>query len=93
MNEKTIRKLYLGNICPAGSRDFENETYKEHSNKFHKLYENVEKGLPDESRKNLEAMIEEHDSAQDEIVIDAFIKGFQLGMSLTAEGLRLGNDK
>lgn len=92
MNEKTIRELYLGKICPAGSRDFESETYKEHNNKFRKLYEEVENGLPDEIRKSLEAMIEEHDSARDEIVIDAFVKGFQLGMSLTAEGLRIGND-
>lgn len=87
MDKKTIRELYFGNICPVSSRDYENETYKEHKNKYRKLYEEVEKSLPEESRKKLEAMIEEHNSAQDEIVVDAFIKGFELGMNLTVEGL------
>ena len=92
MNNKTIRELYFGKICPENSKNYDNEVYKEHRDQFLKLYEGIEKCLTDENRKNLEAMIEEHGFAQDEIVIDAFVKGFQLGMSLTAEGLRFGNE-
>ncbi len=87
MDKKTIRDLYFGRVCPAANRNFENETYKAHIKEFHRLYEDIKKLLPEKSRINLETMIEEYGTAHDEVVIDTFIKGFQLGMSLTAEGL------
>lgn len=89
MNKKTIRDLYFGHVCPAELRDFENETYKSHMKEFDRLYGNIEALLSEESRENLTTMMEEYGEAHDEVIIDAFVKGFQLGMSLTAEGLSL----
>lgn len=87
MNDKTIRALYLGKIRPEKSRGYKTEKYTEHLDEFSRLYERVKEVLPEESRQTLETMIEEYNVSQGEVVLDAFVKGFQLGMRLTAEGL------
>lgn len=87
MNEKTIRDLYLGKIHPEKSRGYKTEVYREHLEEFSSLYEIVKSALPEENRKTLETMIEEYNISQDEVVIDAFVKGFEIGMSLVVEGL------
>ena len=88
MNDKTI----LGRIHPEHSRGYKTEKYKEHLEEFIRLYDGIEKILPSESRKMLEEMIEEYNSSQGEVVIDAFVKGFELGMSLAVEGLCFGSE-
>lgn len=92
MNDKTIRALYLGKIRPEKSCGYKTEKYTEHLNEFARLYNNIEEALPKDSRNMLETMIEEYNLSQGEVIIDAFVKGFELGMSLTAEGLRFGNE-
>ena len=92
MKNKIIRELYFGKICPENSKNYDIEAYKGHRDKFLKLYEDMEKCLTEENRVTLEEMIEEHGLAQDEIAIGAFITGFQLGMSLTEEGLRFDSE-
>ncbi|MDE6726949.1 MAG: hypothetical protein K2J80_03290 [Oscillospiraceae bacterium] len=92
MNDKTIRDLYLGKIRPWNSQGFKTEKYKEHIEKFMQLYDRIEAILPSKRRKLLDTMIEEYNNAQGEVIIDAFVKGFQLGMSLTAEGLCFNNE-
>ncbi len=91
MNEKLIRDLYLGKIRPWKSQGFKTETYNKHYEKFCRLYDKLIASLPKKSRKMLEAMLEEYTSADGEVVTDAFVKGFELGMSLTVEGLHSGN--
>lgn len=87
MIDKTIRDLYLGKIRPEKSRGYKTEKYTEHLNEFDRLYENIKAVLPEESRQTLETMLEEYNVSQGEVIIDAFVNGFRLGMSLTAEGL------
>ena len=92
MNEKTIRKLYLGKICPADSNGFKTEIYAEHLEKFEKLYNEIEALLPNESRGKLNAMMEENNLAEGEVILNQFVKGFELGMSLAVEGLCSDNE-
>lgn len=92
MNEKTIRDLYLGKIRPEKSQGYKTEVYREHLEEFCNLYESIKAVLPEESRKTLETMIEEYNVSQGEVIIDAFVKGFEIGMRLTAEGLTLGEE-
>ena len=92
MNEKTIRDLYLGKIHPEKSQGYKTEVYREHLEEFCNLYESIKAVLPEESRKTLETMIEEYNVSQGEVIIDAFVKGFEIGMRLTAEGLTLGEE-
>lgn len=87
MNDKTIRALYLGKIHPEKTHGYKTEKYTEHLNEFSRLYDDIKAVLPKESRETLETMIEEYNVSQSEVIIDAFVKGFQLGMRLTAEGL------
>lgn len=88
MNDKTIRALYLGKIRPEKSNGYKTEKYAKHLEEFNRLYDLVEAALPIESRKLLEAMLEEYNESQGEIIIDTFAQGFKIGLSLTAEGLR-----
>lgn len=90
--KKTIRALYLGKIHPEKSLGFKTEKYTIHLEEFSRLYDRVKSALPKENRSMLETMIEEYNLSQGEVIIDAFVKGFELGMSLTAEGLRFGNE-
>lgn len=92
MNEKTIRDLYLGKIHPEKSQGYKTETYTEHLEKFSRLYEIIEAALPEENRKTLSLMMDEYNAAQSEVVTDAFVKGFEVGMSLAAESLLAGSD-
>lgn len=92
MNEKTIRDLYLGKIHPEKSQGYKTETYTEHLEKFSRLYEIIEAALPEENRKTLSLMMDEYNAAQSEVVTDAFVTGFKIGVRLTAEGLLGGND-
>lgn len=92
MNDKTIHDLYLGKIHPEKTRGYKTEKYTKHLEEFSRLYERVKTVLPKESRETLETMIEEYNVSQGEVIIDAFVKGFQLGMRLTAEGLCLENE-
>ncbi len=82
---KYIAKLYLGEIKPAESLDFETEEYKKSSKEFTNLYREINALLPEEKRKNLELMIDAHTAMRDEAAIDAFVNGFKLGMNLAAE--------
>ena len=43
--------------------------------------------LPEDKRKRLEQLCDAHTAMQGEIVIDAFINGFELGANLIAESL------
>lgn len=92
MNEKTIRDLYLGKIHPEKSQGYKTEVYIEHLEEFSRLYEKIKAVLPEENRKTLSSMIDEYNVTQGEVIIDAFVKGFEIGMSLTAEGLCSGNE-
>lgn len=89
MSDKTIRDLYLGNLRPANSRGFDTKIYREHIQKYDRLYDEVRAALPKEMQKKFDVMANECNEAECEVIIDAFVKGFQLGMSLTAEGLSL----
>ncbi len=82
---KYIAKLYLGEIKPAESLDFETEEYKKSSKEFTNLYREINALLPEEKRKNLELMIDAHTAMRDEVAIDAFVNGFKLGMNFAAE--------
>ncbi len=92
MNKKIIRGLYLGTIRPADSVGFKTETYKEHLKEFERLYNEIEALLPDESRGKLNAMMEENNIAESEIILNQFVKGFELGISLAVEGLCADDD-
>lgn len=92
MNDKTIRDLYLGKLHPEKSHGYKTETYTEHLAEFSRLYELVKAALPEENRDTLSLMIDEYNVSQSEMVTDAFVKGFELGVSLIAEGLLSGND-
>lgn len=92
MTDKTIRALYLGKIRPEKSNGYKTKKYAEHLEKFNRLYDEVEAALPKESRELLETMIEEYNESQGEIIIDTFVTGFKIGVSLAAEGLRFGDE-
>lgn len=92
MNEKTIRDLYFGRIRPEESHGYKTQAYIEHMEEFSRLYEIVKAALPEENRSTLTAMINEDNDAQSEVVTDAFVTGFKIGVRLTAEGLLGGND-
>lgn len=87
MNDKTIRALYLGKLRPEKSRGYKTEKYIKHLEEFNRLYDRVEAALPKESRRLLEAMLEEYNESQGEIIIDTFVQGFKIGLSLAAEGI------
>lgn len=92
MNDKTIRNLYLGKIRPWNSKGFKTAAYDEHIEKFTQLYEDIKAALPKNSQSKLETMMEEYNSSQEDVIMDAFVKGFELGMRLTVEGLCSGNE-
>lgn len=92
MTDKTIRALYLGKIRPEKSNGYKTEKYIKHLEEFNRLYDLVEAALPKESRKLLEAMLEEYNESQGEIIIDTFAQGFKIRLRLTAEGLCGGNE-
>lgn len=87
MLPKYIRGIYLGNVRPADSCEFENEEYEKWQNEFTKLYREIQALLPEEKRNHLEKMVDAHAAMQGEIVINAFVNGFKLGMNLAAEAL------
>lgn len=87
MTDKTIRALYLGKIRPEKSNGYKTEKYIKHLEEFNRLYDLVEAALPKESRKLLEAMLEEYNESQGEIIIDTFAQGFKIRLRLTAEGI------
>ena len=93
MTDKTIRALYLGKLRPWNSQSFKTKAYTEHLARFETLYDKVKAALPGKERRALEEMIEEYGAAQGEVITDAFVRGFELGMRLTAEGLRTENDR
>ena len=87
MQREYIRRIYLGNVRPADSCEFENEEYEKWQNEFTKLYREIQALLPEEKRKDLEKMVDAHTAMQSEVVINAFVNGFKLGMNLAAEAL------
>lgn len=87
MHRKYIRGIYLGEVRPADSCEFENEEYEKWQNEFTKLYREIQALLPEEHRKKLEQLCDAHTAMQSEIVINAFVNGFKLGMNLAAEAL------
>lgn len=91
MTDKTIRALYLGTLRPEKSRGYKTEEYTEHLNEFRRLYDELLAALPEEHRGLLEAMIEEYNISESEIIADTFVTGFKIGLSLAAEGLCFGN--
>lgn len=92
MTDKTIRALYLGKIRPEKSHGYKTEKYTKHLEEFNRLYDRVEAALPKESRRLLDTLIEEYNESQGEIIIDTFVTGFKIGLSLAAEGLRFENE-
>lgn len=91
MTEKTIRALYLGKLRPEKSQGYKTKDYIEHFEEFSRLYEIIETALSEENRKTLSLMMDEYNITQSELITDAFVKGFEIGASLTAEGLLGGN--
>lgn len=87
MHRKYIREIFNGGIHPADSRGFENEEYEKWQNEFTKLYREIQVLLPEDKRKRLELLCDAHTAMQTEIIIDAFVNGFELGANLIAEGL------
>jgi len=87
MVTETIRDLYFGGIRPAELRNFENETYKLHIRNYERIYEDIRSLFPNECLQSFDTMLEEYAEAHDEVVIDAFVRGFELGMKLTVAGL------
>ena len=87
MRRNYIRKLYLGEIKPADSCEFETKEYEKASKEFTILYREIHALLPEEKRKDLERMIDAHTAMRDEVAINAFINGFKLGVNLAAESL------
>lgn len=92
MNDKTIRALYFGKIRPEKSGGYKTEKYIKHLEEFNRLYDRVEAALPKESRRLLDTMLEEYNESQGEVVTDAFVQGFKIGLSLAAEGLGSSNE-
>lgn len=87
MRKKYIREIFRGGIHPADSHGFENEEYEKWQNAFTKLYREIQALLPEDKQKTLELLCDAHTAMQGEIVIDAFVNGFELGANLIAESL------
>jgi len=87
MHRKYIRRLYLGEIKPADSCEFETKEYEKASKEFTILYREIHALLPEEKHKNLEHMIDAHTAMRDEVAINAFRNGFKLGVNLVVESL------
>lgn len=87
MRQKYIREIFKGGIHPADSCGFENEEYEKWQNTFTKLYREIQSLLLEDERKKLELLCDAHTAMQTEIVIDAFVNGFELGANLIAESL------
>ncbi len=85
MHRKYIRKLFLGELQPVDSRQFETEEHKKFQEEFELLFQEVENLLPEEHCKKLELLCDAHTAMQSEVVIDAFVNGFKTGMNLAAE--------
>ena len=85
MHRRYIKKLFLGELRPADSLRFETKEYHKHSREFTKLYREIQALLPKDKKKKLEILCDEHTAMQGEVVIDAFVNGFKLGMNLSIE--------
>lgn len=85
MHRRYIKKLFLGELRPMDSLRFETKEYQKHSREFTKLYRESQALLPKEKRKKLEILCDEHTSMHGEVVTDAFVNGFKLGMNLSVE--------
>ena len=85
MHRKYIRKLFLGELQPADSHNFETEEYKKYQKEFTLLLQEIENLLPKEHSEKLEFLCDAHTAMQSEVVIDAFVNGFKTGMNLAAE--------
>ncbi|MCX4356562.1 MAG: hypothetical protein OSJ43_10105 [Oscillospiraceae bacterium] len=85
MHRKFIRELYLGGLKPADSCKFETKEYEKYQREFTLLFREIQELLPEEHRKKLEHLCDAHTAMQDEVVIDAFVNGFKIGMNLAAE--------
>ncbi len=92
MRREYIRKLYLGEIRPADSCEFETKEYEKHSDEFTKLYREIQGILPEDKRKDLEKLVDAHTAMQSEIVINGFVNGFKLGMNFAAESFFNGKN-
>ncbi len=90
MRREYIIKLFRGEIHPEDSCEFETEDYEEFTKEFTILYREIKALLPEERQMNLEKLIDAHNAMNGEIVMDAFVNGFKLGMNFTVEGLYSG---
>ena len=85
MHRRYIKKLFLGELRPMDSLKFETKEYQKHSREFTKLYREIQALLPKDKRKKIEILCDEHTAMQGEVVIDAFVNGFKLGINLSVE--------
>ena len=85
MHRRHIKKLFLGDLRPMDSLKFETKEYHKHSREFTKLYREIQSLLPKDKKKKIEILCDEHTAMQGEVVIDAFVNGFKLGMNLSVE--------
>lgn len=87
MRRKHIRELYLGGLRPADSHGFETKLYKQFSEEFDRIYDEIQSLIPKDKRKKIDKLCDAQTSMYGEVVIDAFVNGFKLGMNLAAEAL------
>lgn len=85
MHRKFIRELYLGELKPGDSCNFETKEYEKYQRDFTLLFREFQDLLPEEHRKKLEHLCDAHTAMQGEVAIDAFVNGFKIGMNLAAE--------
>ena len=85
MHRKFIREMFLGGLRPSDSCKFETKEYEKFQKQSTLLYREIQGMLPKEKRKRLEQLCDAHTAMQGEIVIDAFVNGFKIGMNLAAE--------
>lgn len=85
MHRKYIRELFLGGLKPADSCKFETKEYEKFQKQFTHLYREIQGLLPKDKRKKLEQLCDAHTAMEGEVVIDAFVNGFKIGMNFAAE--------
>ncbi len=83
--ENMIAELWYGNVDPRNQKGHNEGTIRRATVLAERNYERLSEGLNEEQRERLARYAQSYLELLSEESVDAFVKGFSLGMRLTAQ--------
>lgn len=93
MKTDAIKGLFTGRQLPCGAIPPKDKEYWELLNEFHQRSERFMCRLPAKDREELESMQDQRQEAIQYEIEEAFVRGYSLGVRLTAEAFLLDHDQ